>query len=88
MARRERRGAVSKPRGPGHGTERHDAVRAALVQLTPEQRLICIWRKVGFSEIEIANHLGCPTRRVAVQFSRASAALRRAAQALDARRSI
>ena len=86
MARWDRQSAatgqgMSKPAGRGDGSGSQDAIRPALTELTPEQRLMCIWRKAGFSEIEIANHLGCPADRVAGQFSRVSAVLRRAVQA-------
>jgi hypothetical protein len=32
---------------PGHVSEREGALRAALDELTPEQRLICIWKKAA-----------------------------------------
>ena len=84
MGRRDRRSAAVSPRMSKTAelrSEQPDALRAALAELTPEQRLMCIWKKAGFSEIEIANHLGCPEGRVASHVSRASAALRLAVQA-------
>ncbi len=92
MGRWDRRSAAtgegtSKTTEPVYVSERHAALRAAPAELTPQQRSMCIWKKAGFSEVEIANHLACSTRRVTGQLSRAPAALRRAAQALRGPRS-
>jgi DNA-binding CsgD family transcriptional regulator len=45
-------------------------------QLTSEQRRVCVWRKAGFSNVEIARHLGCSPDSVDDMFNRALAALR------------
>ena len=66
---------------------RPEAFCAALAKLTAEQRLVCIWTKVGFSEVEIANHLGCSRRRVAHLLSGVYAVLRPAVSAFHGRRS-
>jgi DNA-directed RNA polymerase specialized sigma24 family protein len=60
----------------GHLPGEPDVLCAALAELTPEQRLVCIWKTVGLSEVEIANRLGCSRGRVADLLSVARAVLR------------
>jgi DNA-directed RNA polymerase specialized sigma24 family protein len=71
----------------GENPERQKSLRIALEELTPEQRLVCIWKKAGFSNAEIARYLGCSSVAVARLFRRAYSALQLAVQALDDPRS-
>lgn len=55
-----------------------NALGEAWSELTNQQRLVCVWRKAGFSNVEIAHHLGCSPRSVEDMFTGALAALRQA----------
>lgn len=59
-------------------TDRQRTFAAALSRLTRRQRLICVWKKAGFSDREIARHLRCSWRSVELIFETASAVLRAA----------
>jgi DNA-directed RNA polymerase specialized sigma24 family protein len=52
-------------------------VDRALASLTPVERLVCGWRKAGFSYEEIARHLGEVTSEVERIFANAQGKLRR-----------
>ena len=70
------------PSGSQGTTEEHQqhqlAMRRALNAITREQLLVCVWRKAGFSNAEIAQHLGCSPDAVDEMFDVAMAAVRRA----------
>jgi hypothetical protein len=47
-------------------------------QLTPDQRLVCLWTKAGFSTSQIANHLGRSAADISEMRTAAATMLRRA----------
>jgi DNA-directed RNA polymerase specialized sigma24 family protein len=51
--------------------EKGAAWKEALDSLSREERLVCIWRRVGFSNEQIADHLGWPAADVDAVFRRA-----------------
>jgi DNA-directed RNA polymerase specialized sigma24 family protein len=51
--------------------------REVLTQLTREERLICVWKKAGFSTKEIAKHRGSSVSAVDTLFFRAKQKIRR-----------
>ncbi len=52
-------------------------LREVLAQLTPEERLVCIWKKAGFSSQEIARHRGSSPAAVDTLFSRTKQKIRK-----------
>ena len=57
--------------------ERNILFREVLAQLTAEERLVCIWKKAGFSSQEIARHRGCSVGAVDILFFRTKEKIRR-----------
>ncbi len=62
--------------------EKGAAWKKALESLSREERLVCIWRKVGFSNEQIADHLGWSASDADEVFRRAHDKVQ---QILDAR---
>jgi RNA polymerase sigma factor (sigma-70 family) len=58
--------------------EREILLREILTLLTPEERLICVWKTAGFSSREIAARLGRSVTGVNVAFWRATRKIRQA----------
>jgi DNA-directed RNA polymerase specialized sigma24 family protein len=56
----------------------HEKFRKALGTLSKEERLVCIWKRAGFSSRDIANFTGQPVASVNRVFSRARRKLRNA----------
>ena len=55
-----------------------DAVSTVVLsKLTPEERLICIWKRVGYSTREIARAQALPTGAIEALFRAAMAKIRR-----------
>ena len=61
--------------------ERTRLLTEVLGKLTRQERLICIWKRAGFSDYEIAKHHGLSAASVATVFSRAKDKLRKAMRA-------
>ena len=57
--------------------ERNILLRELLATLSQEERLVCIWKKAGFSSQEIAKYQGRSAASVDTMFSRAKQKLRR-----------
>jgi RNA polymerase sigma factor (sigma-70 family) len=57
--------------------ERQILLREILDRLTPDERLVCIWKKAGFSSAEIAAHRGTSAGAVDTLFSRTRDKVRR-----------
>ncbi|MEO8035779.1 MAG: sigma-70 family RNA polymerase sigma factor [Acidobacteriota bacterium] len=70
--------AVPAASGTAEEVERAILLREVLDKLTPEERLVCIWKKAGWSSQEIAEHQGRSVTAVDTLFSRAKAKLRKA----------
>lgn len=70
--------AVPAASGTPEEIERAVLLREVLDRLSPEERLVCIWKKAGFSSREIAEHQGRSVVSVDTLFSRAKDKLRRA----------
>lgn len=64
--------------GPVPGDARGAAAAALLAQLTPRQRLVGLWLTAGFSDEEIAHHLGLATEDVRADFDTLALVLRNA----------
>lgn len=64
-----------------HNTE-HEQLRAVLGKLSKEERLVCIWKRAGFSSRDIAKHNGRSVASVNATFARARRKLRRALREL------
>jgi len=58
--------------------ERDILLREALDTLSPEERMVCLWKKAGFSAQEIASTLGRSVPSVDTLFSRAKQKIRQA----------
>ena len=57
--------------------ERTILLREVLAQLSPEERLICVWKKSGYSSQEIARFQGRSVAAIDTLFSRAKQKIRR-----------
>ena len=57
--------------------ERGILLREVLAQLSPEERLICVWKKSGFSSQEIAHFQGRSVAAVDILFFRAKEKIRK-----------
>jgi RNA polymerase sigma factor (sigma-70 family) len=68
---------VPSPSGTPEQIEQEILLREILAQLTPEERLVCVWKKAGFSSQEIAHHRGSSVAAVDTLFSRAKDKIRR-----------
>lgn len=64
------RRSVRRADGTGH--------LLVLARLSPEERLVCVWKKAGYSSLEIAQFQGRSVAAVDTLFSRAKQKLRRA----------
>lgn len=64
--------------GTAEEVERNILLREVLGKLSQEERLVCVWKKAGFSSQEIAKYLGRSVTAVDTLFSRAKQKLRRA----------
>ena len=70
--------AVPAALGSPEEIERAILLREVLDKLSPEEKLVCIWKKAGYSSQEIAEHQGRTVTAVDTLFSRAKAKLRKA----------
>lgn len=77
-ASRERIAAIPAQSGSAHEIERDILLREVLETLTPEERLVCIWKTAGFSSQEIAAFRGRTVVAVDTLFSRAKQKVRTA----------
>ena len=68
--------SVPAQSGSASEIERDILLRELLETLTAEERLVCIWKKAGFSSLEIANFLGRTVVAVDTLFSRAKQKVR------------
>jgi RNA polymerase sigma factor (sigma-70 family) len=64
--------------GTAEEIERDILLREVLGKLSQEERLVCVWKKAGFSSQEIAQHQGRSVAAVDTLFSRAKQKLRKA----------
>ena len=71
--------AVSDP----EQSDREILWRHALDNLSREERLVCVWRKAGFSSQEIAQHMQKPIALVDNVFTRAKQKLKKALEGLE-----
>ena len=67
--------ATPQPDGEVLARERHDAVHAALTQLSPRDRTILLMREEGFTHTEIATAVGTTPKSVGTLVARALAKL-------------
>jgi RNA polymerase sigma factor (sigma-70 family) len=77
-ASREQIASVPAECGSATRIERDILLREALDTLTPEEKLVCIWKKAGFSSQEIAKFRGRSVVAVDTLFSRAKQKVRSA----------
>ncbi len=63
--------------GPVPEDARGAAAAALLAQFTPRQRLVSIWLTAGFSDEEIASHLGITRQQLDEEFAELTRTLRR-----------
>lgn len=64
--------------GGGHPDDAHVGVAAALfARLTARQRLVSVWMTAGFSNQEIAQHLGVTQQQLAAELGELARTLRR-----------
>ena len=63
--------------GTADQIERTILLREVLDTLTPDERLVCIWKKAGFSSQEIANRRGGTAAAVDTMLSRVRQKVRR-----------
>lgn len=70
--------SVTAAFGTAEEVERNIFLREVLGKLSQEERLVCVWKKAGFSSQEIAKYLGRSVAAVDTLFSRAKQKLRRA----------
>ena len=70
--------AVPAAIGTAEDVERTILLREVLGKLSQDERLVCLWKKAGFSSQEIAKYLGRSAAAVDTLFSRAKQKLRRA----------
>ena len=75
---RARLASVPAVFGTAEEVERNILLREVLERLSHEERLVCLWKKAGFSSQEIAKHLGRSVTAVDVLFLRAKQKLRNA----------
>lgn len=64
--------------GTAEDVERAILLREVLAKLSHEERLVCLWKKAGFSTEEIARHQGRSVGAVGMLFTRAKQKLRAA----------
>jgi len=57
--------------------EQGNSFTAAMNQLTPEERCVCEWRRLGFSSRQIARHQGNSAAAVVALYGQATAKIRR-----------
>ena len=65
----------------------HDKLRKVLRKLSREERLVCIWRRAGFSTREIANHHHRSVGSIEKVFARARIKLRQLLSEEDEKKS-
>ncbi len=51
-----------------------------LARLSPDERMVCVWKKAGFSSKEIAERLGSSVGAVDILFHRVKEKIQKAAQ--------
>lgn len=85
MAKSRSRADIERRDEASHTSSDLAADRHAFLLLTEEERLVLIWKKAGFSDLEIANHLSQPTSAVRETYRRGAATIRRS---LETRRGV
>ena len=68
---------VATEAGTPEQVERDILLREVFAQVTADERMVCIWKKAGFSSQEIAQHRGSSAAAVDTLFSRAKQKIRR-----------
>jgi DNA-directed RNA polymerase specialized sigma24 family protein len=68
--------SAASRRGSANEVEQTILLRELLATLSREERLICLWKKAGFSSQEIAAHQGRSVEAVDTMFSRAKQKIR------------
>ena len=63
--------------GAADQIERQILLREILDRLTPDERLVCLWKKAGYSSADIAAHRGTSAGAVDTLFSRTREKVRR-----------
>jgi DNA-directed RNA polymerase specialized sigma24 family protein len=71
-------GALRSNRGTPEQIEADILIQELLTQLTPEEQLICAWKRIGFSSREIAQQQGTTVERVNTFFHRVKRKVREA----------
>lgn len=69
--------AVPSPIGSPEQIEGDVLFREVLSHLTPEERLVCVWKKAGFSSKEIAKYRGNSVAAIDTLFFRAKQKIRK-----------
>ena len=69
--------SVESPLGSPDQIESDVLLHEVLAQLTADERLVCVWKKAGFSTKEIAKHRGSSVSAVDTLFFRAKQKIRR-----------
>lgn len=77
-ASRDYIGAIQAEHGSAEQIEREILLREVLGALSAEERLVCVWKKAGFSSQEIAHFQGRTVVSVDTLFSRAKQKVRKA----------
>ena len=68
---------VATEAGTPEQVERDILLREVFAQVTADERMVCIWKKAGFSSQEIAQYRGSSAAAVDTLFSRAKQKIRR-----------
>lgn len=68
---------VAAPRPEGKPNDRLWSLTEALNRLTPEERLICLWKALGFSNYEIARYRRTSVSSTETLYRRIRAKMRR-----------
>lgn len=69
-----------------HEKSDHEKLREALSKLSRDERLVCIWKRAGFSSRDIAKHQGGSVASVNAVFARARRKLRESLSELEVKR--
>jgi DNA-directed RNA polymerase specialized sigma24 family protein len=80
-------GTLRSNQGTPEQIEADILIQEVLAQLTPEEQLICIWKRVGFSSREIAKEQGTTVERVNTFFHRVKRKVREALRPPNAKAS-
>lgn len=69
-----------------HDKSDHEQLRRALGKLSKDERLVCIWKRAGFSSRDIAKYQGGSVASVNAVFARACRKLRKSLDELEVNR--